>query len=202
MPTKTKNSKKGRTSKQHVQSNGRTTKRTSSSRADTNGKKSKSVGRRSSATARAQSNGAAAKNTSRGRQPGKSNDTSHTQFLKKHSAHLSSSTRRAHWINKPGEHANRDGETLATRNHAVIQQWAKAHGGVPATVLTKKTTDRPRVLRIDFPGYSNGRLHQISWKEWLNTFDKRDLVFLFQETTKDGQQSNFSRLDSPHREDG
>ena len=103
MPTKTKNSKKGRTSKQHAQSNGRTSKRTPSSRADTKGKKSKSVGRRSSPTTRAQSNGAATRNTSRGKQLGKSNGKSHSQFLKKHAAHLSPSTRRAHWVDNPGE---------------------------------------------------------------------------------------------------
>jgi hypothetical protein len=124
------------------------------------------------------------------------------RFLKKHEGNLSGSTLRAHWVNKPGDKQNgRDGQTLATRSHAVIQRWAKERGGVPATVATKRSNGRPRVLRIDFPDYSGG-LTEIGWSDWFRTFDQRDLVFLFQETTKNGRQSNFFRLDSPHREDG
>jgi hypothetical protein len=122
--------------------------------------------------------------------------------LKKYEAQLSPSTRRARWVSKAGDTSGRDGQTLATRSHAVIQQWAEERGGVPATVPTKRTVDRPRVLRIDFPDYSEGRLQQIHWRDWFRAFDERELVFLFQETTKDGNQSNFFRLDSPHREDG
>jgi hypothetical protein len=41
----------------------------------------------------------------------------------------------------------------------------------------------------------------VSWDAWFNTFDERDLDFVYQDTTKDGRQSNFFRLTSPHRED-
>jgi hypothetical protein len=146
----------------------------------------------------ASENGAARQSGAKGESAAKGADA---RFLKKYEQSLSPSTRRAHWVSKPGQSPDRDGQTLATRNHEVIQHWAEERGGVPATVKTKKTTDRPRVLRIDFPGYSKN-LDQIDWGDWLRTFDKRDLVFLFQETTKDGRQSNFFRLDSPHREDG
>jgi hypothetical protein len=42
----------------------------------------------------------------------------------------------------------------------------------------------------------------VSWEDWLNTFDKRGLTFVYQESKKDGQQSNFFRLTNPDREDG
>lgn len=41
----------------------------------------------------------------------------------------------------------------------------------------------------------------MSWEEWLATFDERELNLIYQEHTKDGSQSNFFRLESPHRED-
>ena len=62
-------------------------------------------------------------------------------------------------------------------------------------------TENPRVLRFDFPGYDR-ELQAISWDAWLRKFDERDLVFLYQAHMKAGNESNFFRLDSPHREEG
>jgi hypothetical protein len=125
------------------------------------------------------------------------------RFLEKHRDQLSPSTLRARWIHTPDEHAERPGQTLATRSHDVIRHWAKERGGVPATVQTAATKDRPRVLRIDFPGFAtNRRLREVNWDDWFQTFDDRKLVFLFQQQKKSGETSNFFRLDSPLREDG
>ncbi len=44
-------------------------------------------------------------------------------------------------------------------------------------------------------------LVEMSWDEWFKPFDKRQLVFLYQDRKSDGSQSNFFRLDSPERED-
>jgi hypothetical protein len=49
-------------------------------------------------------------------------------------------------------------------------------------------------------GRSN--LEEIDWQEWLDTFQERDLVFIYQEQRRDGRQSTFFRLDNPRREDG
>jgi hypothetical protein len=64
-----------------------------------------------------------------------------------------------------------------------------------------KHGDHLGVLRIDFGGDSKN-LRQVSWDEWFETFDTRRLNFIYQETTSDGNQSNFFRLESPDREDG
>ena len=53
---------------------------------------------------------------------------------------------------------------------------------------------------VRFSRFGGKRLKQISWEEWFKTFDERELVFLFQEHLKNGNQSNFFRLDSPRRE--
>lgn len=127
------------------------------------------------------------------------------RFMKEHAGELSDSTLRAKWINKPGEKADRDGQTLATRSHDVIQHWADARGGKPATVEGTEHGDRPGVLRIDFKdrGDDNGtsRIRDISWDDWFKSFDGRDLVFIFQDRKSDGSQSNFFRLDNPNRDD-
>jgi hypothetical protein len=41
-----------------------------------------------------------------------------------------------------------------------------------------------------------------SWDEWFETFETRRLNFIYLDTTSDGNQSNFFRLESPDREDG
>ena len=93
------------------------------------------------------------------------------------------------------------GQTLKTRDHHTIQEWAQSRNATPATVPGTEHEDHLGVLRFDFPGYGGQSLAQVSWDEWSHTFDERDLEFLYQETSKDGRQSNFFRLTSPHRED-
>jgi hypothetical protein len=71
---------------------------------------------------------------------------------------------------------------------------------VPATVPGSEHDGHVGVLRFDF-GRRSERLEEVAWDEWLRTFAERELVFLFQEKLENGRQSNFFRLDSPHRED-
>ncbi|HEY8521931.1 MAG TPA: hypothetical protein VIN61_17800 [Gammaproteobacteria bacterium] len=122
------------------------------------------------------------------------------EFLETHGEALSPSTRRAKWISSPDEGEDHPGQTLATRSREVIEHWAKERGAKPATT-PGGNTEQPRVLRFDFPGYDD-RLEEVSWEAWYRAFDERDLVFLYQEHLKSGQQSNFFRFDSPHRETG
>ena len=106
------------------------------------------------------------------------------------------------WIEDVGQHERRPGQTLATRSHEVIRQWAEARGANPATVEGRDYGGRPGVLRLDFPDYGGQNLRHISWDDWFGTFDGRNLVFLYQEHKADGSTSNFFRLDNPEREDG
>ncbi len=55
--------------------------------------------------------------------------------------------------------------------------------------------DSPGLLRIDYPGYSGSEsLEAISWDEFFVGFDENNLAFLYQEKTKDGGKSRFSKL--------
>ena len=120
-------------------------------------------------------------------------------FIDAHAGELSDSTKRAKWIHG-SETEDRPGQTLATRDHGVIQHWAETRGGVPATVPGTEHDGHPGVLRFIFDPKSDDRLQKIGWNDWFQTFDDRDLVFLFQDKKADGAQSNFFHFDSPHRE--
>jgi hypothetical protein len=82
-----------------------------------------------------------------------------------------------------------DGETLSTTDHDTIRAWAEARGGRPARPKGSDGID------LDFPGYAED-LDEISWEEWFRTFDERGLELQYQETTKDGTESNFNKLTS------
>ena len=120
----------------------------------------------------------------------------HERFLKQHGDKLSDTTKRAKWMHSPDETEEHAGQSLATRDHEVIKHWAEERQAMPGT----EHDGHPGVLRFDFPGYGGQDLQRISWDDWFRTFDERDLVFVFQQHKKDGDQSNFFMLDSPHRE--
>jgi hypothetical protein len=82
-----------------------------------------------------------------------------------------------------------------TTDHEQIRQWAESRGGKPACVRGTGGGDDIGLLRIDFPGFSGGEsLQEITWEEFFEKFDERGLALLYQETTKDGQSSNFNKL--------
>ncbi len=104
-------------------------------------------------------------------------------------------------IRNPDEKEDRSGQTLVTRDHEVVRQWAERRGATPATVEGTEHGDHLGVLRFDFPGYGGQSLRKVSWDEWFATFDARGLNFLYQEHKSDGSESNFFRLENPDRED-
>jgi hypothetical protein len=106
----------------------------------------------------------------------------------------------AKWIASPDDRADRDGQTLATKSHDVIRQWAEQRNARPATA-TRGPDGEPRTLRFDFDEATDG-LESIEWDDWLGVFDERNLAFLYQERKADGNESNFFRLVNPDREDG
>src|SRR4051794_39719766 len=86
------------------------------------------------------------------------------------------------------------GESKTTTNHAEIKKWVEERDGEPAVV--KDTAGKGSgVLRIDYPGFSGEeRLEPITWEEFFEGFEANNLAFLYQDETKDGKQSRFSKL--------
>jgi hypothetical protein len=105
-------------------------------------------------------------------------------------------------ITSTDDKPERAGRSLVTTDHEVIRQWAKARKAVPATVGGTEHGNHLGVLRFDFPGYGGDSLTEVSWDDWLNTFDQRRLNFIYQEKLSNGKRSNFFQLESPDREDG
>ena len=77
-----------------------------------------------------------------------------------------------------------------TTDHDAIRQWAEARDGHPAVVRTK---GKGGVLRIDF-GEPEDNLEQIEWEEFFEIFEQNKLSFLYQDKTKDGSTSRFSKF--------
>jgi hypothetical protein len=82
-----------------------------------------------------------------------------------------------------------DHESKVTTDQEEIKRWVEERGGNPARVQGTE------VLRIDYPGgEGEGTLEAITWEEFFDTFDKSGLAFLYQERTKSGELSRFSKL--------
>jgi hypothetical protein len=87
-------------------------------------------------------------------------------------------------------------EAKRTTDHETIRSWVEERGGHPARVRgTGRDEEDAGILRIDFPGYSGeGKLEKIDWETFFDEFEDSQLAFLYQEETKDGKTSRFSKL--------
>ena len=86
-------------------------------------------------------------------------------------------------------------ESKTTTDHEFIRKWAEERGGKPACVKGTGGGADPGMIRLDFPGWSGEEsLQPISWDEWFKAFDDNKLAFLYQETTKGGEESRFNKL--------
>jgi hypothetical protein len=82
-----------------------------------------------------------------------------------------------------------------TRDHEEIRRWAEERGGKPAHVKSTGSKEDIGILRIDFPGFSGEKsLEPISWEDFFEKFDDRNLSLIYQEETAGGQRSNFNKL--------
>lgn len=86
-------------------------------------------------------------------------------------------------------------DSKTTTDHATIREWAEARDGKPSVVESTANSGKGGgLLRINFPGYAEDNLKDISWEEFFKIFDDNDLQFLYQEQTKDGKESRFFKF--------
>jgi hypothetical protein len=84
-------------------------------------------------------------------------------------------------------------------DHDEIRQWAEERGARPSRVSGTGVAEDVGMIRLDFPGYSGGEsLEEISWDEWFDNFDDRNLALMVQHETTSGEISNFNKLVSRH----
>src|SRR5215831_1143032 len=80
-------------------------------------------------------------------------------------------------------------------DHAEIRRWAAGRSARPSTVRRIHRDDNSGMIRLDFPGYSGAEtLEEISWEEWFEDFEDRNLALIVQDEVADGERSNFNRL--------
>ncbi|WP_210488245.1 hypothetical protein [Rufibacter aurantiacus] len=77
-----------------------------------------------------------------------------------------------------------------TTDHNTIKKWAEARDGKPASVKGTGDGDEAGLLRINFPGYAEDNLEDITWEEFFEKFEEKKLAFLYQ----DEKDSRFSKL--------
>ncbi|WP_300438998.1 hypothetical protein [Christiangramia sp.] len=86
-------------------------------------------------------------------------------------------------------------DSKTTKDHETIKNWVEERDGKPA--LVKGTGDNAKgsgLLRINFPGGAEESLENISWEKFFSIFDENNLEFLYQEETKDGDESRFFKF--------
>jgi hypothetical protein len=76
-----------------------------------------------------------------------------------------------------------------TTDHDKIREWAEARGGHPAMV---KTGGDGGILRIDF-GEPEETLEEVTWDEFFEVFDERNLAFLYEDKAEGGK-SRFNKF--------
>ena len=85
-------------------------------------------------------------------------------------------------------------ESKTTTVHDEIRRWAEARGGTPASVKGTGDGDDAGLLRINFPGGEEDALEDISWDEFFQKFEEKNLALLYQEETAGGDKSRFFEL--------
>lgn len=85
-------------------------------------------------------------------------------------------------------------EAKVTTDHDEIRKWVEAREGRPARVKgTAGKDEEGGVLRIDF-GKPDPSLEKIDWDQFFDVFDERELAFLHQDETADGDKSYFNKF--------
>jgi hypothetical protein len=82
-----------------------------------------------------------------------------------------------------------------TTDHDEIRRWVEERGGRPAEVASTATSGAAGILRIDFPDYGDdSALEEISWEDFFDKFEEKNLAFIYQDHLKDGKPSRFSKF--------
>ncbi|MDQ3190866.1 MAG: nitrogen fixation protein NifQ [Bacteroidota bacterium] len=89
----------------------------------------------------------------------------------------------------------KEGKSKTTTNHEKIREWAEEREGKPAIVKgTEGGKEDGALLRINFPGFAEKNLKNISWDKFFEIFDSRNLQFLYQEKSTAGEESRFFKF--------
>lgn len=86
-----------------------------------------------------------------------------------------------------------------TTDHDTIRKWAESKGGKPAAVSSTHSGKDVGIIRIMFPDAPNSEhdaLEEISWDEFFEEFESRELALLYE---KDGMFSKIVGRDTAEK---
>jgi hypothetical protein len=90
---------------------------------------------------------------------------------------------------------NDQSESKITADHDTIKKWVEERGGIPSVVKGTGEKEKVGILRIDFPPVgTKPNLQHISWEEFFQTFEEKNLAFLYQDKTREGEISRFNKF--------
>lgn len=93
------------------------------------------------------------------------------------------------------------GSAERTVDHDTIRAWVEERNGRPSVVKrSHDTAEGGGILRIDF-NEPEESLEEVPWDEFFEVFEDRNLAFLYQERTADGQLSRFFKFVRRDEED-
>jgi hypothetical protein len=88
-------------------------------------------------------------------------------------------------------------DAVKTTDHGTIRQWVEERNGKPANVAgTSKGAEEVGLVRIDFTDDSEDdrSLDAISWDEFFDKFEEKQLAFLYQDQKANGEPSTFNKF--------
>lgn len=78
-----------------------------------------------------------------------------------------------------------------TTDHQEIKQWVEDRKGIPTVVSGTEKGKGEGLLRVHFPQASSDKnFDKISWDDFFDEFEKKDLAFVYQ----DEKDSTFHKL--------
>lgn len=86
-------------------------------------------------------------------------------------------------------------ESKQTSDRDTIIKWAEERKGVPSFIKDTESKNGG-VLRIHFPQASDNKedFEKISWNEFFDVFESRNLTMLYQEKKENGETSTFHKF--------
>lgn len=87
-----------------------------------------------------------------------------------------------------------NGSSKVTTDHNEIKSWAEERDAKPCRVKGTGGENDVGLLRLNFPGYAEENLEDISWEEFFEKFEENELALVYQEETSNGEFSNFSKI--------
>lgn len=197
--SKSASSSRKATPKRSTKSSAKSATKSSAKKATGSRRASSTRSARTSSAAPKKSGSASRKSTTTRKSPSKSTRTSRTSASRgaasKSAGGSARSSTRGTTSHRRASPSRAQGAAQVTIDHEQIKQWVEDHGGCPAQVKRTSGRNGAGLLRIDYPGYSGQKsLETISWDDFFEKFDSSKLAFLYQDRTKSGRPSRFSKL--------